>query len=135
MRVLEEVWRRVGQRPSGEEIRRFGGVSRAPYQERWGNVKQACEKLAAFHAGKISRAELLTSGPARRRREKLRPSRRWAVLKRDGRRCVVCGRGAGKGVKLEVDHIMPVSKGGGDEMGNLRTLCGTCNRGKSDGVG
>lgn len=134
MEILEAVWRRVGQRPSAWEVRRWGGVSRPSYARRWGSVKKACEKLAAYHAGKITRAELLASG-ALRRRVRLSPGRRWAVLKRDGRRCVVCGRAAGKRVRLEVDHIVPVSKGGGDEMGNLRTLCGECNRGKSDGLG
>ena len=34
------------------------------------------------------------------------------------------------GVKLEVDHIVPVSAGGTDEMSNLRVLCCECNRGK-----
>lgn len=31
---------------------------------------------------------------------------------------------------LEVDHIMPVSKGGLSEPGNLQTLCWRCNRAK-----
>ena len=35
-------------------------------------------------------------------------------------------------VKLHVDHIKPVSKGGKTELSNLRTLCERCNLGKSD---
>lgn len=31
---------------------------------------------------------------------------------------------------LEVDHIIPVSEGGSDEMDNLTTSCWECNRGK-----
>ncbi|MBR2352886.1 MAG: HNH endonuclease, partial [Clostridia bacterium] len=34
------------------------------------------------------------------------------------------------GVKLEVDHIIPVSKGGKSTLDNLQTLCERCNRGK-----
>ena len=50
-------------------------------------------------------------------------SLRYDVLKRDGFRCVICGRTAEDGVKLHVDHIKPVSKGGKTEYENLRTLC------------
>lgn len=60
-------------------------------------------------------------------------SLRYDVMKRDGFRCVLCGRSASEdGVKLHVDHIRPVSKGGKTEMSNLRTLCEQCNWGKSD---
>ncbi|WP_294537598.1 HNH endonuclease [uncultured Rhodoblastus sp.] len=57
---------------------------------------------------------------------------RWNVLQRDEYKCVVCGATAHDGAKLEVDHIHPVSKGGSDDIGNLRTLCQDCNSGKSD---
>ena len=32
--------------------------------------------------------------------------------------------------RLEVDYVVPVSKGGGDDMGNLVTACRECNSGK-----
>ena len=60
------------------------------------------------------------------------PSLRYDVLRRDHFRCVICGRTAQDGIKLHVDHIRPVSKGGKTEMLNLRTLCNQCNSGKSD---
>lgn len=59
-------------------------------------------------------------------------SLRYDVLKRDNFRCTICGRTAADGIKLHVDHIMPVAKGGKTEMNNLRTLCNQCNSGKSD---
>lgn len=31
---------------------------------------------------------------------------------------------------LEVDHIIPISKGGTSDMGNLITACFDCDRGK-----
>ena len=55
---------------------------------------------------------------------------RMRVLRRDGYRCRICGASASDGVKLEVDHIVPVSKGGRTEERNLQTLCDRCNRGK-----
>lgn len=59
-------------------------------------------------------------------------SLRYDILKRDSFRCVLCGRNAQDGVKLHVDHIIPVSKGGKKERNNLRTLCEKCNYGKRD---
>lgn len=56
---------------------------------------------------------------------------RFEVLKRDGFRCVYCGAGS-SGVQLEVDHIVPVARGGSNEASNLVTACFDCNRGKSD---
>lgn len=58
------------------------------------------------------------------------PSLRYDVLKRDGFRCQICGATQADGVKLHVDHIIPVSKGGKTEINNLRTLCEECNVGK-----
>lgn len=57
-------------------------------------------------------------------------SLRYDVMQRDGFRCQICGATAADGYKLHVDHILPVSKGGKTEMGNLRTLCERCNMGK-----
>ena len=48
---------------------------------------------------------------------------RYDVLRRDGFRCVKCGRG---------DHIKPVSRGGKSVMDNLQTLCEDCNCGKGN---
>ena len=54
---------------------------------------------------------------------------RVTVLHRDKNKCVFCGRSA-KQVQLEVDHIIPFSKGGSNNLNNLQTLCIDCNRGK-----
>jgi len=55
---------------------------------------------------------------------------RWEVLKRDAFTCQYCGRSAPE-VKLEVDHITPVSEGGKDTKENLVAACYSCNRGRS----
>jgi len=55
---------------------------------------------------------------------------RFLILERDGFRCRLCGKTA-KDTKLEVDHIVPIAKGGTDSLTNLWTLCFDCNRGKS----
>ena len=55
---------------------------------------------------------------------------RFEVLKRDDFTCRYCGRAAPE-VRLHVDHIVPASKGGSDELVNLVTACQDCNLGKA----
>lgn len=64
------------------------------------------------------------------KRKPLSKSVRFEVFKRDSFKCQYCGRSA-PNVILEVDHIVPVAEGGGDDMINLITSCRDCNRGKS----
>jgi hypothetical protein len=66
-------------------------------------------------------------------RAKLSAGLRYAILKRDGFRCILCGKDASSEnyVKLEVDHIIPVSRWGRTVESNLRSICRDCNRGKS----
>ena len=51
---------------------------------------------------------------------------RAAVIVRDGGRCRSCH----SAVNLQIDHIIPRSKGGTSEESNLQTLCRRCNRRK-----
>ena len=62
----------------------------------------------------------------------VRAGRWWSVLARDKWKCCSCGRSAKDGITLHVDHIMPRSFGGTDELKNLQTLCLKCNIGKSN---
>jgi 5-methylcytosine-specific restriction endonuclease McrA len=62
------------------------------------------------------------------------PALRFAVLERDGFKCCYCGASANDGATLEIDHIIPVAKGGKTELNNLQTLCWDCNHGKSDKI-
>lgn len=65
-------------------------------------------------------------------RSLMTPSMRYDILKRDNFSCQICGHSQKDGVKLHVDHIVPVSRGGKSSKRNLRTLCSDCNLGKSD---
>ena len=52
---------------------------------------------------------------------------RQSIWNRDGGRCSKCGDTN----QLEIDHIIPVSKGGATSLKNLELLCFPCNRSKS----
>ena len=83
-------------------------------------IAEQHQKNVDFEASKAYQRKLMTD------------SLRYDVMKRDNFRCVLCGRSAQEGVKLHVDHILPVAKGGKTVPENLRTLCDQCNLGKSD---
>lgn len=58
---------------------------------------------------------------------------RFHVLERDRFTCRYCGRQS-PDVILEIDHKIPVVKGGDNSIDNLVTSCYQCNSGKSDYV-
>ena len=58
-------------------------------------------------------------------------SLRYEVLKRARGKCELCG--VDRKIKsLDVDHIIPRSKGGANDISNLQALCFTCNRAKGN---
>ena len=78
----------------------------------------------------------------RGRKSNIYKSRRKTLLKFADRRCPDCkrlmwshhwenGPGALAGMAT-VDHIHPKSKGGTDDMENLRVICHACNNAKAD---
>lgn len=54
-----------------------------------------------------------------------------AVWRRDKGRCVYCGSDK----ELQLDHIIPFSKGGATTFENLQILCRSCNIKKSNNIG
>ena len=132
---LESIWRQLGYRPGKRQIAALGDkISESPYKRHWGSVRAACEALAAFHDGKISREQMLEGNTGKPARRTIPLKDRWAVLKRDNYRCAKCGASPSNDhkVALEVDHIIPVANGGGNAIDNLQALCQGCNQGKKD---
>lgn len=64
-------------------------------------------------------------------RAKVTNKMRFAIYKRDGYRCRMCGR-SDDYTFLEIDHIKPIAKGGKTTFDNLQTLCSRCNKWKGD---
>jgi 5-methylcytosine-specific restriction endonuclease McrA len=50
------------------------------------------------------------------------------LVVRDGPTCAKCGTTD----NLTVDHIVPLARGGSDELSNLQLLCKPCNSSKRD---
>ncbi len=64
------------------------------------------------------------------KRETIPEEVRIEVWRRDDGTCVKCGCRE----RLEYDHIIPVSRGGGNTARNIELLCETCNRQKSNHI-
>lgn len=54
---------------------------------------------------------------------------RYLVLKLANGRCALCGASV-KDTPIDIDHIIPRSKGGSNDITNLQALCDRCNRAK-----
>ena len=63
-------------------------------------------------------------------REHVPAAVRSAVFRRYNGACADCGTQT----QLQIDHIIPLSKGGSNELENLQILCAPCNRLKSNKI-
>ena len=66
-------------------------------------------------------------------RGKVSNKMRFSIYERDGYRCRNCGI-SDRYANLEIDHIIPISKGGKSTYDNLQTLCHRCNVEKGDSM-
>jgi len=56
---------------------------------------------------------------------------RKSIYERDNFTCYICGKKFGES-KLSIDHMRPVSRGGGNSWENMITCCVKCNWDKGD---
>lgn len=130
---LENIWKVLKFPPGKRQLAKYGRkISESPYKKLWGSVKSACEQVALYHKGKITKDQMLLKSKSNNERKTIPLNIRWAVLKRDNYTCKKCGRSPSKdhSVELEIDHIIPIAKRGPNDIENLQTLCHECNQGK-----
>lgn len=96
------------------------------------------DKCSAKHGKRISKAVRRTRlrGADDNRIERVDP---LFICERDGWRCYLCGiktprrlRGTCEPNAPEVDHVVPVARGGSHTEDNLKCCCRRCNHEKSD---
>lgn len=137
------VWTHYGRPPQHREMgQQPSTVGPKAYVKRWGSWRKALAAFVARVEAGENAAPADSAPPAPVPRARIPPedrhdialSLRYRVLKRDGFRCVLCGRSPATehGCELQIDHIVPFSKGGKTVEENLRTLCDRCNQGRSN---
>lgn len=81
-------------------------------------------------------SKLTASVFAKEQRALMTKKLRETIKTRDNYTCCECGNSiyVEPNLLLEIDHIIPIAKGGLTEENNLQTLCWKCNRSKSDKI-
>lgn len=120
----------VGEDVSREELREIaGGV------QDWQRSLRQLRQETGLDIVPTRTGYILTSDEPKcqpRLRKNIDGKLRYAVLQRDNGTCQRCGANIHNtpGVKLVVDHKVPVELGGDTTIDNLWTLCSGCNGGK-----
>lgn len=117
-----------------DEIDRKKRQQAAQEREKAEIARKVKERQRKRELEKIVTQELIDSGELFGEQPKRPPIPREvvdAVYRRDGGRCVYCGSTE----NLQLDHIIPFSKGGATTLENLQLLCQKCNLEKSNHIG
>jgi hypothetical protein len=146
MQNLGIVWEKLGRQPRANEMRQpLSPISIAKYQKHFRKTwYEVCLDFLDWKSGvpldEFGKRTYPITGHSvtrclpRKTARQVPLTLRYTVLKRDAFRCVQCGRSptTERDVKLQIDHIVPWSKGGETVIENLQTLCSECNLGKRD---
>lgn len=136
---LKRVWIKLGRQPMRKEVvRPLSDYHWKTYRRVFGCFRNALEEFVKFmNKRRVRKLKTPILGLEQKRfkhktNRAVKLALRHKVLERDNFRCAHCGDSPALtyGVKLEVDHITPYSKGGETVIDNLQTLCQRCNLGK-----
>src|SRR2546427_111349 len=108
-RLVSFLVQHVGQWIDNQTLRAASGLDDVPRTIR--QLRQAGWALDVRGDGH-NRLNSVTPGSPRGTRDSISQKTRYLVLQKYSFRCRACGRGAEDGVKLVIDHIVPVDWGG-----------------------
>ena len=118
-----------------EKIKKDSGIVLTPrwiqvYLCRLGLTRSRSDaRFVAIRTGRVDYNHLKKPVKSKELRRSISLPIRYAIMKRDNFRCVLCGCDA-SGTRLVIDHVIPVVRRGTSDETNLRTLCWACNHGK-----
>lgn len=110
--------------------------ARHPYQ-----VSKVVNRFSCSYSDLMTRVEQLAqinyemplrSYHSSNQRKLLTKDLRKQVMLRDNYTCQICGKYMPDEVGLQIDHIIPISKGGKTVLSNLQVTCSKCNGRKKD---
>jgi 5-methylcytosine-specific restriction endonuclease McrA len=110
---------------------RMAAAKRAYYEQ---NREQVIARSTQWAEDNLEKVRQFKANNRRRRRAAKHAGRGSFTAKefmdlceRYGNKCLSCGV---TGVVLEADHVVPLARGGSDDISNIQPLCGACNRKK-----
>lgn len=146
---LLHVWTHYGHQPLLRELNEAPSeISSSAYENHFGGWRKALEAFVE----RMNREDNETEQALKsNKHEELNPETkkqtitvadrrsiglglRYKALNRDKFKCVKCGSSPAinHNCQLQIDHIVPFSKGGKTILENLQTLCENCNLGKGN---
>lgn len=99
-------------------------VSEYSLLKRFDILKEKFDKLIAY----IENKKMASTS---KRNKGIKRKDRQYILDTNDNKCSICGRRFDKKY-LHIDHIVPLAKGGRNEISNLQILCVECNLKKKD---
>lgn len=139
LQFFEELWRWRKQAPSLLGFKKYRDehgkyISPDVIRRRFGDYKRFCKNFSDYKLNLISKNELLNKSSPDKARKPISDSIRHKLIHAASSRCALCGKSpkTDTSIHLEIDHITPFSKGGTNQIENLRVLCNLCNRGRSN---
>jgi hypothetical protein len=134
---IGRLWLRLDRQPYLSDLcPPVSRYTRKPYLHRFGTWLNALKSFIEYTAHGKNNLNTGTGKTAPPQLHKTPRDINWRlrflVMKRDHFRCMACGRSPANqpDVVLQVDHILPWTKGGETIPQNLQTLCSVCNVGK-----
>ena len=127
---IKTVWDYKGSQPFCKDMDAYPSfITSGTYFNRFGSWRKAVEEFSKYASGELI---IKTELPRRKSRKVINNSLKYDVMRRDNFKCNYCGKSPAtdSNVELEIDHIIPVSKGGDNNIDNLKTICKNCNIGK-----
>lgn len=113
---------------------KFSYTSGGGMAQRSFTVPMTEENIAELIA--LLQSKLTAQAFAKEQRALMTRKLRESIKLRDNYTCCYCGNStyAEPNLLLEIDHIVPIAKGGNTVENNLQTLCWKCNRSKRDKI-
>jgi len=130
------LWQHYGRQPRRAELALPPStISQSAYRRRFTSWVSTLEHFVEYaHANDSTAPKTASSRGVRQTGRDPSLRLRFKVMLRDNFTRQHCGASPAKqlGVELHIDHIIPWMKGGETTIDNLKTLCLSCNLGKSN---
>lgn len=129
---IQRVWDKKGGQPIIDDMNiEPSTVCFSTYFNNFGSWRNALIEFAKYKNGSLIIEPYIN---ARKSRKAINNSIKYDVMKRDNFKCNYCGKSPAtdSNVELQIDHILPITKGGDNHISNLKTICKDCNIGKYD---